>query len=179
MDGMGHEEISFPQNSPSPVVDEIFKIAKTCKYRNWEPVFGKKHTAKKRLVNAYLDVFGGKWTKKHLRKEKHFLWHWLNCGFKHFLVSPLPMEMIRFDLRISFKWVVQPTTSRWIIGPSYRPSGDLGLPPKEMALALAERMEVLQLHRDVFTYSALISACVPWLATGTTVDGRNPAPVDR
>ena len=41
----------------------------------------------------------------------------------------------------------------------------IGLRLKEMGLALAERMEGLQLHRDVFTYSALISACVPWLAT--------------
>ena len=59
-----------------------FKIPKTCKYRHWEPVFGKKHTASKRLVNSYLDVFGGRWTKKHLRKEKHVLWRWLGSGFK-------------------------------------------------------------------------------------------------
>ena len=36
---------------------------------------------------------------------------YLGGGFKDFLFSPLPGEMIQFDLRIFFKWVVQPPTT--------------------------------------------------------------------
>ena len=131
---------------------------------------GKKHTASKRLVNSYLYVFGGRWTKKHLQKEKHVLWHWLGSGFKYFLFSPLtygndPIWLGHIFQMDSNGWFSPPPR----VGSLDPPTGHraIGLPLKEMALALAERMEGLQLHRDVFTYSALISACVPWLATGS------------
>ncbi len=36
----------------------------------------------------------------------------LTGGFKHFLFSPLPGEMIQFDWLIFFNWVVQPPTRK-------------------------------------------------------------------
>jgi len=109
-DGMGHEEISCPQNSPSPVFDEILRYPKHANTDTGSRCLGK-NIPQANALSIRTWMFSGVGEPRNISEKKN-----TSCdaglvvvsSFKYFLVSPLPMEMIRFDLRISFKWLVQP-----------------------------------------------------------------------